>query len=48
MIERYDSNEREQGWIEFKPSKDLFPERQGLGVIQINNKEILVFGGYLG
>lgn len=46
-IEKYDHNNR-QKWQIIDINKNDFPERQGVGLCQKNNREILVFGGFSG
>ena len=47
-IERYDSQNRSQNWAVINMPSAQFPERQGAGVSQITNEEIVIFGGFSG
>jgi len=46
-IEMYD-NQTRKPWTLIKFETISFPERQGCGVSQVNDKEIIVFGGFSG
>ena len=47
-IERYDSQNRSQNWVVINMPSAQFPERQGAGVSQITQDEIVIFGGFSG
>lgn len=46
-IEQYD-NQTRQPWLPIRIETINFPERQGCGVSQINESEIIIFGGFSG
>ena len=46
-IERYDQSNRNK-WCMIEISPKIFADRQGAGVIQRDNKDILIFGGFSG
>jgi hypothetical protein len=46
-IEQYD-NQTRSPWTLIEIGSVMFPERQGCGVSQINENEIVVFGGFSG
>lgn len=47
-IEFYDHQKKNGGWSEISINNKLFPDRQGCGVIQRDNQNILIFGGFSG
>ena len=46
-IEKYDSSNKSK-WSIIDISPRIFPDRQGCGVIQRDNKDLLIFGGFSG
>lgn len=46
-IEQYD-NQTRQPWKLIAINSSMFPDRQGCGVSQINESEIVIFGGFSG
>ena len=47
-IERYDSQNRSDSWVVINIPSTQFAERQGAGVVQITQDEIVIFGGFSG
>lgn len=47
-IEKYDSQHRQDSWTVINVPASRFAERQGAGVVQITDKEIVIFGGFSG
>ena len=46
-IEKFDNQNRSK-WTVINIQQKEFPDRQGCGVVQRDNKDILVFGGFSG
>ena len=46
-IEKFDNQNRSK-WTVINTQQKEFPDRQGCGVVQRDNKDILVFGGFSG
>ena len=47
-IERFDSENSKFGWEIIQVNESNFASRQGAGVAQFNNDEIIIFGGFSG
>lgn len=47
-IEKYDSMHRSDSWVVINVPASQFAERQGAGVVQITQDEIVIFGGFSG